>query len=114
VVVAPQDAAPTGDDKTSIAFTAQADLPGVLHTIRTPLAEARLQLTKIESRPTKAFLGEYVFLIDFLGHRLEPHVGEALERARASCDAFKIFGSYPRFKLETPAEATSSPMFPAR
>lgn len=113
VAVGPNDAEPTGDDKTSIAFTLQHDLPGVLHRTLTPLAEAGVQMTKIESRPTKAFLGEYVFLLDFLGHRLDTRIAAALEATRAFCTVFRILGSYPRFPIESMRPLTEQPLFPA-
>jgi len=100
VVLSKSDAPPTGKDKTSIAFTMDKDVPGSLHATLTPFADAKVQLTKIESRPTKAWLGEYVFLIDFLGHRLDPEIAPILDQIRAYCATFKILGSYPRFSLE--------------
>jgi prephenate dehydratase len=101
VVLADRDAEPTGDDKTSIGFTVKANVPGALHTVLTPFADGKIQLTKVESRPTKAWLGEYVFLLDFEGHCREPGVKAALDALAESCSALKIFGSYPRFPLET-------------
>lgn len=100
VVLSNADSLPTGNDKTSIAFTMDKDVPGSLHATLTPFAKAGVQLTKIESRPTKAWLGEYVFLIDFLGHRLDPAIAPILEEIRAYCATFKILGSYPQFSLE--------------
>ena len=52
-------------------------------------------MTKLESRPSKATLGEYIFLVDINGHRTEPHVAALLERIRAKTGLFKVFGSYP-------------------
>lgn len=101
VVIGQQDAAPTGNDKTSIAFTMDKDVPGALHATLSPFAKAGIQLTKIESRPTKAWLGEYVFLIDFLGHRLDPEIAPILDELRGYCATFKVFGSYPRFPVES-------------
>jgi prephenate dehydratase len=100
VAVAHQDAAPTGDDKTSIGLTADADEPGVLEQIIRPLAEAGLNLTRLESRPTKGWLGTYVFLIDFQGHRTDPTVAAVLEQMSARAESLKVFGSYPRYPIE--------------
>lgn len=100
VVLAQADAPPTGDDKTSIGFTVREDKPGALHAILTELAEESIQMTKIENRPTKGWLGEYVFLIDFEGHRLDPRIGAMLDRIRARAGTLSIYGSYPRFPLE--------------
>jgi prephenate dehydratase len=100
VVLSREDAAPTGKDRTSIGFTVQADVPGALYQAMTPLARKSIQLTKIESRPTKAWLGEYVFLIDFEGHRLDPEIAPVLDELEQLCDSLKVFGSYPRFPVQ--------------
>jgi len=100
VVIAADDAEPTGDDKTSIGLTADADEPGVLEKIIRPLAEPGLKLTRLESRPTKGWLGTYVFLIDFEGHRADLRVQEVLAKMGERAESLKIFGSYPRFPIE--------------
>lgn len=109
VVLRLEDAAPTGDDKTSIGFTLKANVPGALHAVLGVLADENLQMTKIESRPNKSWLGEYVFLIDLEGHATDPPVAHALERIRQSCDMMKVFGSYPRYQLESLADALAPP-----
>jgi prephenate dehydratase len=108
VVLAPEDAPPTGDDKTSIGFGVPANIPGVLHSVLTELAIDDVQMTKIENRPTKGWLGEYVFLVDFEGHRLDDKVARMLERVAAKTSMLKIFGSYPRFPLESLRAAIDS------
>ena len=110
VALAGEDAAPTGDDKTSLGFTVKANVPGALHGILGEFAAADLQLTKIESRPAKVWLGEYVFLVDLEGHRLDPPVAAVLERIRDACDLLKVFGSYPRFPLESLRDLVDAPM----
>jgi prephenate dehydratase len=100
IVLAPQDAPPTGDDKTSIAFRLHVNVPGSLHRALSEFAEAGIQLTKIESRPTKSWLWDYIFLLDMLGHREDPVIAAALERAATHCQFFKVFGSYPRFPFD--------------
>jgi prephenate dehydratase len=112
VVLSREDAQPTGDDKTSLGFTMKQDVPGALHTSLTPFAEQGVQLTKLESRPTKAGLGEYVFLVDFLGHRLDPMIAQALAQLDDFAAVLKVFGSYPRFPLETLRELTEGLAFP--
>lgn len=114
VVLGHEDAAPTGDDKTSLGFTSEVDVPGSLHAVLSEFAAANLQLTKIESRPTKGWLGEYVFLVDFEGHRLDPHVAAALERVREKTSTLKVFGSYPRFPLETLRETIETTVLAER
>jgi prephenate dehydratase len=100
VVLAPREAAPTGNDKTSIGLTVKANVPGILSKVLSPFAEQGIQLTKIESRPNKGWLGDYVFLLDFEGHRADPPVRAALEQVREYTAMLKVFGSYPRFPLE--------------
>lgn len=112
VVLGQADAERTGDDKTSIAFTIRANVPGALHAILTPLVEENIQMTKIENRPTKAWLGDYVFLIDFEGHREDAHVVRALARIGDNCAILKVFGSYPRFPLESLRHLSEPPAFP--
>lgn len=98
LVVANADAEPTGRDKTSIAFTIPHDRPGTLMGALRELADRGINLTHIESRPSREQLGIYVFLIDFDGHRLDPLVSEALDAIRAQANTFRILGSYPGFE----------------
>lgn len=100
VVLAPHEAAPTGNDKTSIGLTVKANVPGILFKVLSPFAAQGIQLTKIESRPNKGWLGDYVFLLDFEGHRDEPPVKRALAEVQEHTAMLKVFGSYPRFPLE--------------
>jgi prephenate dehydratase len=100
VVVADEKAAPTGDDKTSIAFLLKANVPGALFRVLQPMAEAGVQLTKLESRPSRDQILEYVFLCDFLGHRDDPVIARALDQMAEECSMLKVFGSYPRYPLE--------------
>ncbi len=96
VVLASEDHPPTGRDKTSIAFTTQHDRPGTLVNILIEFAQREINLTKIESRPSKDALGVYIFLVDFEGHRTDPRCAEALARVRAKASWLKVLGSYPR------------------
>lgn len=99
VVVAASDAPPTGRDKTSLAFKTAHDRPGTLVGVLAELASRGLNLTKIESRPSKDALGVYVFLVDLEGHRSDPSVAEALERVGERTSWLKSFGSYPRTSM---------------
>lgn len=101
IVLAQQEAARTGDDKTSLGFRVRENVPGALHAVLSEFASENLQLTKIESRPSKGRLGDYVFLIDLEGHRDDERVARVLDRITAICSMVKIFGSYPRFPLES-------------
>lgn len=113
VVLAREDATPTGADKTSLGFTVKNNVPGALYAVLGAFAAEGIQLTKVESRPTKGWLGEYVFLADLEGHRTDPPVVRALERIQDQCAILKIFGSYPRFPVESLREVVDTPAFPS-
>lgn len=98
IVLAQADAPPSGDDKTSFCFAFTEDRAGTLVGALHELAEERINMTKLESRPAKAVLGQYIFLVDINGHREEAHVARALARIRVKTGLFKVFGSYPRWK----------------
>jgi len=89
--------AATGNDKTSLAFSFADDRPGLLVSVLQEFSSRDINLTKVESRPTKERLGEYIFLLDLAGHRSEGPVAEALEGIKAQSSLFRIFGSYPRY-----------------
>jgi len=95
VVLAREGAAPTGRDKTSLAFGVAHDRPGTLVSVLHEFADRSINLTKIESRPSGADLGVYIFLIDVEGHRDDPLVAQALAAVREQANFFKVFGSYP-------------------
>ena len=97
VVLAEGDHPPTGNDKTSLAFSFAEDRAGLLVDVLQEFSSRNINLTKIESRPTKERLGEYIFLADLAGHRQDAKVAEALTRVEALSSLFRIFGSYPRF-----------------
>lgn len=98
IVLGQQDAAPTGDDKTSFCFGFSEDRAGTLVGALQELAAEQINMTKLESRPSKVVLGQYIFLADTNGHREEAHLARALNRIRSRTGLFKIFGSYPRWK----------------
>lgn len=96
VLVAREDAAPTGRDKTSLICFIAEDKAGALLEILREFSDRGINLTKIESRPTKRVLGEYCFFIDLEGHREDGPVKEALEGVRSHVSKLKLLGSYPR------------------
>jgi prephenate dehydratase len=96
VLLAQSDEAPTGRDRTSIAFTLDRDRPGGLYEVMGEFATRGINLSKIESRPMKEALGHYVFYIDLEAHRLEPSAAAALEGVRARVHRLHLLGSYPR------------------
>lgn len=99
LLVARQDAPPTGRDRTSIAFTMDRDRPGGLYEVMGEFASRGINLSKIESRPMKQALGHYVFFVDFEGHRLDAPCAEALESVKERVHRFHLLGSYPRAAL---------------
>lgn len=87
--------APTGHDKTTIVCFQSADRPGSLLAILQEFAARAINLTKIESRPTKQGLGDYCFAIDFEGHVADELVADCLRDVRAKTADVKFLGSYP-------------------
>jgi prephenate dehydratase len=86
---------PTGTDRTSlVAIT--VDRPGALLEVLAQFALREINLTRIESRPMKARLGEYQFFLDCEGHVAEAAVGDALAELRRRCTWVRFLGSYPR------------------
>jgi prephenate dehydratase len=88
--------AASGRDRTSLVFAFDADRPGSLVGALQPFAVRGINLTKIESRPTKAALGAYWFLIDCEGHEDDPPVAAAVSEVRAITAGMRVLGSYPR------------------
>ena len=96
VVLASEDHVPTGRDKTSICFSFQkTDSSGLLYQALGEFAQREINLMKIESRPTKENLGEYIFLVDCAGHRQDAKVAAVLDSLSAQCRMLRVFGSYP-------------------
>jgi prephenate dehydratase len=87
--------ATTGHDKTSIVCFQSFDRPGSLMAMLQEFAARALNLTKIESRPTKQGLGDYCFIIDFEGHLADEVVADCLREIKAKSADVKFLGSYP-------------------
>ncbi len=84
----------TGKDKTSIVFSIK-DKPGALYDILYPFKKAKINLTKIESRPSKRKAWEYIFFVDMEGHIEDKKLRKAIESIKDNCLYLKILGSYP-------------------
>jgi chorismate mutase/prephenate dehydratase len=95
LVVGRVQAEPTGKDRTSVLLAIR-DEPGILYRILEPLSRRRLNLTKIESRPSRRRPWEYVFFVDVDGHIREPLVAEAVIELETVAESVKVLGSYPR------------------
>ncbi len=98
LVLGQEDAAPSGRDKTSLVMSTK-NKPGTLLELLTPFARNGISLTKLESRPVRNGLWEYVFFIDIEGHRNDPVVQDTLAAVEPHTTLLKVLGSYP---LATP------------
>jgi chorismate mutase / prephenate dehydratase len=85
---------PTGADKTSIVFSLKHE-PGALQNALLPFSESNINLTKIESRPSKERPWEYAFFVDFEGHVFDKKIEGVLSRVRENCVFLRVLGSYP-------------------
>ncbi|MFQ5894719.1 MAG: prephenate dehydratase [Nitrospinota bacterium] len=91
-----REAPPRGERSGTSLLVAIPDRPGALHQMLAPFAEGGINLTKIESRPSRRKAWEYVFFIDLEGHREDPPVRAALDRLAAETLFLKVLGSYAR------------------
>ena len=96
-ILAKQDSPPTGNDKTSIVFSVKHK-PGALYELLKDLATRNINLTKIESRPTRQKPWEYNFYLDFEGHREDEAPRQALDNLEKDSLFLKVLGSYPKAK----------------
>ncbi|MEE8314065.1 MAG: prephenate dehydratase [Myxococcota bacterium] len=83
-------------DITSLLFSIKRDEVGALYKALQPFAENGVNLTRIESRPTRVRAWEYIFFCDFEGHVEDPNVAKAIDQLRPRCDFVKVLGSYPQ------------------
>ncbi len=93
-VIGTQNIGPTGDDKTSVLFSIK-DKVGALYEMLLPFKNNRINLTRIESRPSKKKAWDYYFFVDLEGHQDNPGVKKALAQLRLKCNFLKVLGSYP-------------------
>jgi chorismate mutase/prephenate dehydratase len=91
---------PSGSDKTSLLVSASGTKgPGVLLHLLGPLARHGVNMTRIESRPSRKRKWDYVFFVDLDGHAEDPPVRKALEKIKAQASLFKVLGAYPKAVL---------------
>lgn len=96
-ILAKEDASPTGNDKTSVVFSVKHK-PGALFGFLQEMADKKVNLTKIESRPTRQKPWDYNFYLDFEGHHEDKAPREALENVEDYATFVKVLGSYPKAK----------------
>jgi chorismate mutase / prephenate dehydratase len=94
LVVGRDEVAPSGSDKTSLVMSAK-NVPGAIHELLTPLAAYGVSMSKLESRPSRTGLWEYVFFVDIEGHQRDQRVAQALAEMRDKAAFLKVLGSYP-------------------
>lgn len=95
LVIGKNEVAPTGEDKTSVLFSIK-DRVGALHDMLVPFKKYKINLTKIESRPSKKKAWDYYFFVDLQGHHQEKNVKKAIEELELKCTFLKVLGSYPQ------------------
>ncbi|MCW8909530.1 MAG: ACT domain-containing protein, partial [Gammaproteobacteria bacterium] len=98
IVIGKNAVPPSGEDRTSL-LVATHDKPGALHRLLKPLASRGIGMSKIESRPSRRGVWEYVFFIDIEGHKDDKNIAEALNEIEHESAMVRILGSYPRAVL---------------
>ena len=98
LIIGNQKVPPSGEDKTSLLISTKNEAGG-LHRLLEPLAEHGVSMTRIESRPSRRGVWDYVFFIDVIGHQQEPHVAQALDALKQRAGMYKVLGSYPQAVL---------------
>lgn len=95
LVIGKQAVARSGQDKTSLLIAVKNE-PGALYRMLEPMARHGLSMTRIESRPSRRGIWDYVFFVDIEGHVEDEKVGAALKELERHASLFKVLGSYPR------------------
>ena len=95
LIISRAEAKPTSADKTSVVFEIK-DRSGALHDILVPFKRSKINLTKIESRPSKKKAWSYFFFVDFEGHHNDAKIKKALTNLEKHCTFLKVLGSYPK------------------
>ena len=95
LIIGTQPIAPSGDDKTAL-LVASLNRPGALFKLLEPLARNNVSMNRIESRPSRRGMWDYVFFIDLDGHAQDEPVAAALAELREQASLFRVLGSYPK------------------
>jgi chorismate mutase/prephenate dehydratase len=98
LIIGPKDAPPSGRDKTSMLLSCRNEAGG-LYRLLTPFADQGISMTRIESRPSRQGVWDYVFFVDICGHRDDPVVAAALKKLKDAANLCKVLGSYPEAVL---------------
>ena len=95
LIIGTQEVPPSGVDKTSIVV-AMRNEPGALHNLLEPFHRHSIDLTRVETRPSRTGAWTYVFFIDFVGHVQDPLISEVMKELAGRCADLKLLGSYPK------------------
>lgn len=95
LVIGTQDVGPSGSDKTALLVSTK-NKPGALQVLLKPLADSGISMMRIESRPARTGIWEYVFFIDIEGHCKDPSVSTALQQLEQESSMCRVLGSYPK------------------
>lgn len=94
LVISQKTCPPTGKDRTSVMFSVR-DEPGSLHRALEPFEKLSINMSKIESRPSKRRAWEYYFFVDIAGHCEDPELADVIKQLEKHCSFVKVLGSYP-------------------
>ena len=97
VLIGTESMKPTGKDKTTIAFGVPYDKPGTLVGVLNSFSKEKVNLSRIESRPSRKALGEYIFYVDLEAHREDAPLKRALSEVASEFSFYRWLGSYPRW-----------------
>jgi len=98
LIIGQQTVPASGDDKTSIMVSVK-NQPGALYSLLEPFRKHRVDLTRVETRPSRTATWSYVFFIDFIGHCDDENVRQALDEISSVVAELRLLGSYPRAVL---------------
>ncbi len=98
LIIGKEDAPLSGDDKTSVILSVH-NQPGALYRLLEPFHQQQIDLTRVETRPSRSDKWGYVFFIDFEGHNRDPKVADVLHTLQERVSSLKVLGSYPKAVL---------------